>query len=56
MSKIIFALLWVAHFLPYRALAAIGNAVGVLAFWLIPELRHVTLVNVARCFLAMSAQ
>src|SRR5258706_11364691 len=49
-SKIIFALLWMAHFLPYRVLALIGNVVGVLAFWLIPERRHVTRVHLEECF------
>ena len=38
MRTIIFALLWVAHFLPYRILMVIGNLVGVLAFWLIAGL------------------
>jgi Kdo2-lipid IVA lauroyltransferase/acyltransferase len=54
-SRIIFALLWVAHLLPYRALVVIGNFVGVLAFWLIPERRHVTRVNLEKCFPAMGA-
>jgi KDO2-lipid IV(A) lauroyltransferase len=54
-SRIIFALLWLAHFLPYRVMAAIGNAAGVLAFWLIPERRRVTRVNLEKCFPAMSA-
>ena len=55
MRTIIFALLWVVHFLPYRVLVAIGNIVGALAFWLIPERRHVTRINLAKCFPAMSA-
>ena len=42
--------MWAAHFLPYRALVVIGNAVGRLAFWLIPERRHVTRVNLEKCF------
>lgn len=50
MRSIIFFLLWIAHFLPYRALVVIGDAVGVLAFWLIPERRHVTRVNLEKCF------
>jgi len=53
-SRIIFALMWMTHFLPYRALVAIGNAVGVLAFWLIPERRRVTRVNLEKCFPAMN--
>jgi KDO2-lipid IV(A) lauroyltransferase len=52
---LIFALLWLAHFLPYRILVAIGNAVGVLAFWLIPERRRVTRVNLEKCFPQMRA-
>jgi len=54
MRRIIFALLWMAHFLPYRALVVIGNAVGVLAFWLIPERRRVTRINLEKCFPAMN--
>ena len=50
MRTIIFALLWVVHFLPYRVLVVIGNLVGVLAFWLIAERRHVTRVNLGKCF------
>ncbi len=42
--------MWIAHFLPYRALVVIGNAVGWLLFWLIPERRHVTRVNLEKCF------
>ena len=53
MSRIIFALLWLAHFLPYRMLVLIGNAVGMLAFRLIRERRHVTRINLAMCFPSM---
>ena len=53
MNRIIFALLWLAHFLPNRILALIGNALGGLAFWLIPERRRVTRVNLEKCFPAM---
>ncbi len=55
MSRIIFGLLWIAHFLPYRLLAVIGNAVGTLAFWLIPERRRVTRVNLEKCFPHMNS-
>ena len=54
MRGIIFFLLWVAHFLPYRVLVVIGDVVGALAFWLIPERRHVTRVNLEKCFPAMN--
>jgi len=52
---LIFLLLWIAHFLPYRVLVLIGNVVGMLAFWLIAERRRVTRVNLAKCFPAMTA-
>jgi len=42
--------MWLAHWLPLGALAAIGNAAGSAAFWLIPERRRVTRVNLALCF------
>ncbi len=56
MRSIIFFLLWIAHFLPRRVLAVIGDIVGMLAFWLIPERRHVTRVNLEKCFPAMNAE
>ena len=55
MSRVIFALMWVAHFLPSSVLALIGDAVGLLLFWLIPERRQVTRVNLEKCFPAMPA-
>jgi KDO2-lipid IV(A) lauroyltransferase len=56
MTRILIALLWLAHFLPARALAAIGSATGALLYWLIPERRHVTRVNLAKCFPDMPPQ
>ena len=53
MSRVIFALLWLIHWLPLRALAWVGNAVGTLLFWLIPERRRVTRINLAKCFPGM---
>jgi KDO2-lipid IV(A) lauroyltransferase len=50
MSRVIFALMWLAHFLPFRVLAAIGSAVGWSLFWLIPERRRVARVNLEKCF------
>ena len=54
MSRVIFALMWLLHWLPLGALAAIGNAAGALAFWLIPERRKVTRINLAMCFPQMA--
>jgi KDO2-lipid IV(A) lauroyltransferase len=46
--------MWVLHFLPFRALAAAGEAIGSLMFWLIPERRRVTRINLGKCFPRMS--
>jgi KDO2-lipid IV(A) lauroyltransferase len=45
--------MWLVRFLPFRAVAAIGGAIGSAMFWLIPERRHVTRVNLAKCFPTM---
>jgi len=50
MSRAVFFLMWLIHFLPLGAQAAIGNALGSLLFWLIPERRRVTRINLAKCF------
>ena len=42
--------MWLLHFLPFRAVAAIGEAIGSALFWLIPERRKVTRINLAKCF------
>jgi KDO2-lipid IV(A) lauroyltransferase len=53
MSRVILALMWLIHWLPFRAVAAIGNAVGGVLFWLIPERRRVTRINLEKCFPTM---
>jgi Kdo2-lipid IVA lauroyltransferase/acyltransferase len=50
MSRIVFAFMWLVHLLPFAAQARIGEAVGALMFWLIPERRKVTRINLAKCF------
>jgi KDO2-lipid IV(A) lauroyltransferase len=50
MSRLVFALMWLIHFLPLGAQAAIGNALGSALYWLIPERRRVTRINLAKCF------
>ncbi|HLE66041.1 MAG TPA: lipid A biosynthesis acyltransferase [Burkholderiales bacterium] len=50
MSRVAFALMWLLHFLPLRAIAAAGNALGNVLFWLIPERRRVTRINLEKCF------
>ncbi len=53
MSRIVFSLMWVVHWLPLGVQAAIGNLAGTLAFWLIPARRKVIRVNLALCFPTM---
>jgi KDO2-lipid IV(A) lauroyltransferase len=55
MSRIVFALMWLTHWLPLSVLAVIGNTLGRAAFWLIPERRRVIRINLARCFPQMPA-
>jgi KDO2-lipid IV(A) lauroyltransferase len=55
MSRVVFALMWVGHWLPLGAIAAIGNLVGDVMFWLIPERRKVARINLAKCFPQMPA-
>src|SRR5689334_19847627 len=50
MSRVVLALMWLMHWLPLRAIAGIGNAVGAALYWLIPERRRVTRINLAKCF------
>ena len=45
--------MWLARLLPFRALAAVGEALGSLLFWLIPERRKVTRINLEKCFPSM---
>jgi KDO2-lipid IV(A) lauroyltransferase len=42
--------MWLAHLLPFRTMAWLGNAVGWALFWLIPERRRVTRINLEKCF------
>jgi Kdo2-lipid IVA lauroyltransferase/acyltransferase len=42
--------MWLARLLPFRAVAALGEAIGALVYWLIPERRNVTRINLAKCF------
>ncbi len=41
--------MWLAHFLPFRGLARVGEWAGAV-FWLIPERRRVTRINLQKCF------
>ena len=56
MTRLVVGILWLLHFLPLGALAAVGNTLGRLAFWLIPERRRVTRVNLEKCFPQMAPE
>src|SRR6185436_17770398 len=49
-SRVVFVFMYLVQFLPLAAIAAIGNGVGAIAFWLIPERRNVTRTNLGKCF------
>ncbi len=50
MTRLALGVMWLIHFLPLAVVAAIGNALGALLYWLIPERRRVTRINLAKCF------
>lgn len=54
MSRVVFAFMWLLRFFPTCVISRVGSAVGALMFWLIPERRRVTRINLAKCFPAMS--
>jgi KDO2-lipid IV(A) lauroyltransferase len=55
MTRLAIGLLWLLHFLPLGALAAVGNALACVLYWLIPERRRVTRINLEKCFPRMDA-
>ncbi|HEX5091705.1 MAG TPA: lipid A biosynthesis acyltransferase [Burkholderiales bacterium] len=50
MSRLAIGLVWLLHFLPLGAQAALGNALGNLLYALAASRRRVTLRNLERCF------
>lgn len=50
MTRLAVFIFWLLHFLPYRALIAIGNGLGALLFLLAKERRCVATVNLQLCF------
>ena len=50
MSRLFVLLMWLIRFLPFRAVAAIGDGLGAALFWLIPQRRRVARINLAKCF------
>ncbi len=56
MTRVFIGLLWILHVLPLGALAAFGNGLGRVLYWLIPERRRVTHINLEKCFPQMAPQ
>jgi KDO2-lipid IV(A) lauroyltransferase len=52
-SRVVFAFMYLLQLFPLWFVAAVGNAVGSIFFWLIPERRMVTRLNLQKCFPAM---
>ena len=55
MSRLVFAFMWLVRFLPLTLLARAGAMTGSILFWLIPERRKVTRINLEKCFPDQSA-
>ena len=51
--RLLIALLWLLHFLPFPVLVAIGRGFGRLAWLIARDRRHVALTNLRLCFPAM---
>lgn len=54
MTKIGVFIFWLMHFLPFRVLVWIGNSLGLLAYKLGKERRHVGRINLSLCFPPMN--
>ena len=50
MTKLVVFLMWLLHFLPLPLLAKMGNAFGLLLYWLAGERRFVADTNLRLCF------
>ncbi|MDK9725798.1 MAG: lipid A biosynthesis acyltransferase [Sterolibacteriaceae bacterium MAG5] len=55
MTRLALAFMWLCHWLPLPALAALGRAFGRLLYAFGRERRHVALTNLQLCFPAMTA-
>jgi KDO2-lipid IV(A) lauroyltransferase len=54
-SRLVFAFMWLLRLLPPLAIARVGEALGAVMYWLIPERRRVTRINLEKCFPGMDA-
>ena len=53
MTRMLLAVLWLLHWLPLPAVAALGRGLGLLLYVLVGERRRVTLTNLGLCFPAL---
>ena len=56
MSRLVFAFMYLVRLLPLSVSSRIGAGVGAILFWLIPERRKVTRINMEKCFPRKSAE
>ncbi len=50
MTYLVIGLLWLLRLLPLRVIVLTGNVFGTLLYWLVPERRRVTRINLEKCF------
>jgi len=50
MTRLALAFLWLLRILPQRVIFHVGGAIGSVVYWLVPERRKVTRINLAKCF------
>src|SRR3954471_19761098 len=49
-SRLVFAFMWLLRLFPLGIIARIGEGTGSMMYWLIPERRKVTRINLQKCF------
>jgi KDO2-lipid IV(A) lauroyltransferase len=49
-TRLVFGFMWLMRLLPLSVQAWIGSRIGATLFWLIPERRKVTRINLGKCF------
>ncbi len=54
MARVGIFIMWLLHFLPLPLLAKMGNALGMLLYWLAGERRTVAAINLRLCFPGLS--
>lgn len=50
MTHLLIGMLWVLRLLPMPAIVLAGDTLGAILFWLVPERRRVTRINLEKCF------